>query len=316
MWCRDAREREELSNGGCGAGADRSGVVSPLVVVILLVVLVPAAFGGGYLMGVRRPARPSQTAPAPDAPRKLARAPAARLANLVTRTGAALANVAVRTGVDIGNRAIRDSLETLSAWALRERPDLRQVTAKDGTVTLMFSDIEGSTAISERLGDDAWLEVLTAHDTVVRRSVRSDDGQVIKTQGDSFMVAFAHPEKAVSCAIAIQSRVQALEVRDDVALRVRIGLHTGAAIARGRDLFGINVATASRVAAEARGGEILVTEEVAARLGSNAELGRPRKVTLRGLSHAQRVMSVRWNDEDDTPSAARIRLRRALRRDR
>jgi adenylate cyclase len=75
---------------------------------------------------------------------------------------------------------------------------------------------------------------------------------------------------------------------------VRIGLHTGAAIARGRDLFGVNVATAARVAAHARGGEILVTEAVAARLPSEVDLSRPREVRLKGLSGTQRVRSARW----------------------
>jgi adenylate cyclase len=281
--------------------------------VILIVVLVAAAFGGGYLIGMRRSSR---VTPAPEKPAETARVSTASLATMVTRAGTQLANVAVRTGVDIGNRALRDSLDRLSAWALRERPDLRRVTGKDGTVTLMFTDIEGSTTINERLGDDAWLEVLTAHDTLVRDCVRADGGQVIKTLGDSFMVAFAQPEKALLCAVALQRGVHGLEVRDDATLRVRIGVHTGAAIARGQDLFGINVATASRVAAEARGGQILVTEAVAARLGGDPRLGRPRRVTLKGISGDQRVLSVRWNGEGGAPSAGRVRLRRALRGDR
>jgi adenylate cyclase len=269
--------------------------MNALVVAVLLAVLVPIAFAGGYLTARRRFAGSRQLAVLPpQVVEQLAVAAPASFASLVRRTGAELTQIAVQTGVEIGNRAIRDSLGALSAWAQRERPDLHRVTGEDGTVTLMFTDIEDSTALNERLGDDAWLEVLVTHGKLIRRCVRADHGQVIKTLGDSFMVAFARPHNAVSCAIAVQRDLVALDIPGHPTFRVRIGLHTGAAIARGRDLFGVNVATAARVAARADGGEILVTDEVAAALPGDVELGGPRELTLKGLSGTQRVRSVRW----------------------
>jgi class 3 adenylate cyclase len=268
--------------------------MNALVVAILLVVLVPTAFAGGYLTAQRRSAGSRQLDATPPKAEPVPAATPSSFASLVRRTGAELTQIAVQTGVEIGNRAIRDSLGALSAWAQRERPDLHRVTGEDGTVTLMFTDIEDSTALNERLGDDAWLEVLVTHGKLIRRCVRADHGQVIKTLGDSFMVAFARPSNAVSCAIAIQRDLVALDIPGHPTFRVRIGLHTGAAIARGRDLFGVNVATAARVAAQAEGGEILVTDEVAAGLPGDVELGRPRELTLKGLSGAQRVRSVGW----------------------
>jgi adenylate cyclase len=259
------------------------------LLILLLVVLVPAAFAAGYLTGRRRPPEPAP----PAEPERSTTEPTS-LATIVKRTGVELTQIAVQTGVDIGSRVVRDSLGTLSAWAVRERPDLHRVTGKDGTVTLMFSDIEGSTALNERLGDERWLEVLSAHDKVVRRCIRADRGQVIKTLGDSFMAAFARPDHALSCAIAVQRELVELESPDSARIRVRIGLHTGEAIARGRDLFGVNVATASRVAAEAEGGEILITSAVAERVGDAADVGRARSVSLKGLSGAQQVHSVGW----------------------
>jgi adenylate cyclase len=269
--------------------------MSPILVAVLLVVLVAAAFAAGYVTARRR-------APAPAPPRREpepapAQAPAS-LATIVKRTGAELTQIAVQTGVDIGTRVVRDSLGTLSAWAVRERPDLRRVTGEDGTVTLMFSDIEGSTSLNERLGDDAWLKVLSVHDKLVRRCIRADRGQVIKTLGDSFMAAFARADRALACAIAVQRELAAVEWHDGAEIRVRIGLHTGEAIARGRDLFGVNVATASRVAGQAKGGEILVTSAVAERTGQSANLGRARAVSLKGLSGTQRVHSVAWRTDD------------------
>jgi class 3 adenylate cyclase len=268
--------------------------MSPVITIVLLVVLVPAAFACGYLTATRRAPDPAPPEPAPSVAE-----PAASLATIVRRTGAELTQIAVQTGVDLGTRVVRDSLGTLSAWAVRERPDLHRVTGSDGTVTLMFTDIEGSTAHNEKLGDDQWLEVLSAHDKVVRRCIREERGQVIKTLGDSFMAAFAHPDAALAAAVGVQKQVAAVRMPSDAAIHVRIGLHTGPAIARGRDLFGINVATASRVAAQARGGEILITEDLATRLdGNGPALGKPRKVALKGISDAPRVLSVRWREAD------------------
>ncbi|HSP64886.1 MAG TPA: adenylate/guanylate cyclase domain-containing protein [Candidatus Deferrimicrobium sp.] len=267
--------------------------MSPVLVAVLLVVLVPAAFAAGFVTARRRVVAhaPPRAAPAAD----VAESPAS-LASIVRRTGAQLTQIAVQTGVDVGTRVVRDSLGTLSAWAVRERPDLYRVTGADGTVTLMFTDIEGSTAHNERLGDDGWLEVLAVHDKLVRRCIRDGHGQVIKTLGDSFMAAFAKPDAAVDAAVLVQEKVGEMRTPSGAELRVRIGLHTGPAIARGRDLFGINVATASRVAAEARGGEILVTEDVASRLEGDHALGKPRRVALKGISDAPRVLTVRWRE--------------------
>ena len=289
-------------------------VVTPLLAAALfaiVAVLVAGALGIGYAVGSRSASRqahistPAEPLAGPDGR-------TASLGKLVTRTGSELATIAVRTGLDLGNRAIRDSLGALSTWAQQERLDLRRVTAEDGTVTLMFTDIEGSTSLNERLGDERWLEVLAAHDHLLRRLVRSRGGRVIKTQGDSFMVAFADAAGAVACAVAIEQGLVSLDTGLDADLRVRIGMHTGPALARGDDLFGLSVATAARVAAEAAGGEILVTEQLAERL-HDRELGRPRTLTLKGITGTQVVRSVPW-EPGDAPARESVRRRRRLRR--
>jgi adenylate cyclase len=113
------------------------------------------------------------------------------------------------------------------------------------------------------------------------------------------MAAFAHPDAALAAAVCVQEKVAELRTPSDAPINVRIGLHTGPAIARGRDLFGINVATAARVAAQARGGEILITEDVATRLDGSRALGKPRKVALKGISDAPRLLSVPWKEAHD-----------------
>jgi class 3 adenylate cyclase len=89
--------------------------------------------------------------------------------------------------------AVRSSIEELADWADVERPDLAKL-APDGNVVIMFSDIEESTALNERIGDRSFVKVIEAHDRQVRRLVRMHDGHVVKSQGDGFMVAFADPQ--------------------------------------------------------------------------------------------------------------------------
>ncbi|MGM3214181.1 adenylate/guanylate cyclase domain-containing protein, partial [Klebsiella pneumoniae] len=76
-----------------------------------------------------------------------------------------------------------------------------RMASRDGTVTLFFSDIEGSTALNDELGDRTWVRVVAWHDRVVRARVVENDGHVVKTQGDGFMVAYADAVQAVRCAV-------------------------------------------------------------------------------------------------------------------
>ncbi|MCH9642272.1 MAG: adenylate/guanylate cyclase domain-containing protein [Actinomycetia bacterium] len=153
--------------------------------------------------------------------------------------------------------AVRSSIEELADWAEVERPDLARL-APNGKVAIMFSDIEESTALNERIGDRAWVRLISKHAKSVHRHVENHGGYVIKNQGDGFMVAFAKPDQAVRCAVDIQRSLQ----KHLQGIRVRIGIHAGKSVRRGDDLFGRNVAMAARVAGEADGGEILVSEPV------------------------------------------------------
>ena len=186
--------------------------------------------------------------------------------------------------------AVRTSIEDLADWAEVERPDLARL-APDGNVTIMFSDIEESTALNERIGDRAWARLIGSHDKMVRRHVQSHHGHVVKSQGDGFMVAFADPDQAVRCGLDLQ---RALRKRPN-GIRVRIGIHTGTSVRRGDDLFGRNVAMAARVAAEADGGQILVSEAVRDAVGGidgfNFDDGRDAE--LKGLTGKHRLYAVR-----------------------
>jgi adenylate cyclase len=184
--------------------------------------------------------------------------------------------------------AVRSSIEDLADWAEVERPDLARL-AQSGKVAILFSDIEESTALNERIGDRAWVRLISSHDKLVRRHVNTHSGHVVKSQGDGFMIAFAQPEQAVRCSIDLQRSLR----RRPNGIRVRIGIHAGKSVRRGDDLFGRNVAMAARVAAQAAGGEILVSEAVRDAI-DDADIGFDdgRDVELKGFSGSHRLYAV------------------------
>jgi len=96
------------------------------------------------------------------------------------------------------------SIDAVAAGVQREHTDLRPHAAPDGTVTILFSDIEGSTQMTERLGDQRWLQVLREHNRIVREQIAVHGGYEVKSQGDGFMLAFQSARRALHCAVAIQ----------------------------------------------------------------------------------------------------------------
>lgn len=188
--------------------------------------------------------------------------------------------------------ALRSSVEQLAGWAAVERPDLALLADRDGRVTVMFSDIEGSTALNEELGDRGWVKLLDRHDKQVRQRVAQHHGHVVKSQGDGFMVAFADPGQAVRCAVDMQRDLAAARP----AIRVRVGVHVGDAVLRGEDLFGRNVAMAARVAAAAGGGEVLVSDAVLEAVSGldGPRFGPARQTQLKGFAGTHRVHPLLW----------------------
>jgi class 3 adenylate cyclase len=190
--------------------------------------------------------------------------------------------------------AVRNSIEDLADWAEVERPDLARVTA-DGKVAILFSDIEESTALNERVGDRAFVRLIGEHDKMVRKLVKQRSGHVVKSQGDGFMIAFAQAEQAVRCALDIQRALQKhSQRRRHNGIRVRIGIHLGRSVRRGDDLFGRNVAMAARVAGQANGGEILVSETVRDAVSGceGISFDDGRDAELKGFAGAHRLYAV------------------------
>ena len=178
-------------------------------------------------------------------------------------------------------------------------------TAPDGTVTIMFTDIESFTALTERLGDRRTQDVLRAHRAIVREQVATHGGREVSVQGDGFMVAFTSARRALPCAIAIQRAVDAPgERRPEESIRLRVGLHTGEAIREHDDFFGKNVIIAARIASTAQGGEILVSPQLKELAESSGDFrfDDGRLVELKGLSGRYRLFRVAWSDRPFAPA--------------
>ena len=161
--------------------------------------------------------------------------------------------------------------------------------------TILFTDMEGSTTLTRRLGDSKAQEVLRAHNTIVREALKAHSGSEVKHTGDGIMASFPSASRALQCAIAIQ---RAVAEQADTPLRVRIGLNAGEPVAEDQDLFGTAVQLAARICAHAEPGQIVVptvVRELAAGKGFLlADLG---EVALRGFEDPVRLYEVRWQEE-------------------
>lgn len=188
------------------------------------------------------------------------------------------------------------SIEAVATSVRAERPDLSPHSAPDGTVTILFSDIEGSTRMTQRLGDLPWVELLREHNAIVRGHLADHGGYEVKSEGDGFMLAFQSARQALGCAVDVQ---RAFARRNDSAeepIRIRMGLHTGEAIKEADDFFGLHVILASRIADQARGGQILVSsrlKELAEKAGES-RFGPERRAELKGLTGSHCMFEVRW----------------------
>ena len=163
----------------------------------------------------------------------------------------------------------------------------------DGSVTIMFTDIEGSTALMESLGEERWLELLEWHDSIVKQQTAVFGGTVVKGQGDGFMLAFPAAGSAAACAIAIQRSLG--DGWTGIPVLARIGLHTGNAKAEGGDFFGRTVVVAARVSSMAEGGEILLSQAVQEGLNGAFPLEIPRTLSLKGLSGEFTAFELDWH---------------------
>ena len=164
-----------------------------------------------------------------------------------------------------------------------------------GTVTLVFTDIEGSTQLLGRLGD-AYATLIADHHRIVDGAAARHGGTRVDAAGDGLFIAFQTARGAVSAAVEAQRELAAHAWPSDVAVRVRMGIHTGEPLSAGTGYVGIDVHRASRICSAGHGGQILVSQPVGSLLGGSLpegvalrDLGDHR---LRGIESAERLFQV------------------------
>jgi class 3 adenylate cyclase len=163
-----------------------------------------------------------------------------------------------------------------------------------GSVTFLFTDIEGSTRLVRQLGD-AYVDVLETHDDLVTHAVGDEAGVVFGSQGDALFASFVDPVAAVAAALAAQRALRA-HPWDGHEVRVRMGIHTGTAALRGGTYVGLDVHRVARICSAARGGQVLVSAVTAAAVAGHlpggarlVDLGLHR---LKGMPDADRLYDV------------------------
>jgi class 3 adenylate cyclase len=163
----------------------------------------------------------------------------------------------------------------------------------------MFTDMEGSTAVTQRLGDARAQSMVRLHNEIVRDALHAFGGTEVKHTGDGIMSSFTSASMAVECAIAIQRALETHgEAHPDEAIRVRIGLNAGEPVAEGDDLFGTAVQLASRISARAEPRQVLVSDVVRQLVAGKGFLFADRGETeLRGFEDPVRIFEVRWQEQ-------------------
>jgi class 3 adenylate cyclase len=153
--------------------------------------------------------------------------------------------------------------------------------------TVMLTDIVDSTKRASELGDRRWRALLVQHDDLVRQEISRLRGREVKALGDGFLATFDGPARAVRCAAAIAQRARSLD------LQIRCGLHTGEIELNGQDIAGIAVHIAARIAAQAHGGQVLVSSTVRDLVaGSGLQFVDEGARSLKGIPDEVRVFSV------------------------
>ena len=155
-------------------------------------------------------------------------------------------------------------------------------------VSVLFTDIVGSTERAASLGDQRWRSLLDRHDQIVREQLRIFRGREVNTTGDGFVASFDGPARAIRCAQAI------IDATRSIGIELRVGLHTGECEVRGNDLGGLAVHIAARVGSMASPNEVLVSSTVKDLVvGSGIEFQDRREHTLKGVPGSWRLFSVK-----------------------
>jgi class 3 adenylate cyclase len=168
------------------------------------------------------------------------------------------------------------------------------VELPSGTVTFLFSDIEGSTRLLRELGD-RWEEALAAHNRILRDAFAETGGREVDRQGDAFFAVFPRARNAVAAAASAQRALVSEQWPQGAEVRVRMGIHTGEPSVGGEGYLGVDVVRAARICSAAHGGQVLVSETTRALVGGEdlRDLGLHH---LKDMEHPERLFQLELPD--------------------
>jgi adenylate cyclase len=177
-------------------------------------------------------------------------------------------------------------------------------------LVVMFTDLKGSTSITETDGDLATHMLIKEHNDIVNTAIRENNGVLVKFIGDGTMSYFEKAQDALRAATAIQRGIDALNMSKKFKslVLVRIGIHSGPCLLEDGDLFGDTINTASRFESSANAGEILLSSEAYNTLSDKAEIycRFDRTITLKGKKDARDAYRAYWNPEEIEQNKAEV----------
>lgn len=167
-----------------------------------------------------------------------------------------------------------------------------------GIRTILFTDIVESTVMTQQMGDEAAMELVDLHDSIVRNALKDLSGREVKHLGDGIMASFVSAASAVKCANRVQNEIaKHVKANADRPLRIRVGIAAGEPVERHNDLFGVTVQLASRLCSHAEAEQILVSNVVAelcaGKILAFEDLG---EITLKGFDQPVRAHAVNWTE--------------------
>jgi class 3 adenylate cyclase len=151
------------------------------------------------------------------------------------------------------------SIDVIASALEPVTPAVSRLSSPDGALTLMLSDIADAGALASRLGEERWEQLISDHHMLVERLVTHHDGQVVRFERDGFLASFNSAHGGLHAAVELQRTFADSGAGSGDGLALRIGLHSGFVIVGSEDLLGRNVVLASRIAAHAGAGEVLVS---------------------------------------------------------
>ena len=164
--------------------------------------------------------------------------------------------------------------------------------------TIMFTDLEGSTSLTQRLGDDGAMEILRAHDGIIRDALVKHSGREVKHTGDGVMASFGSSARAVESAVYMQRQIEEHnKPGHETPIRVRVGMGAGEPVEEGQDFFGASVQLAARICGHAEPGQILVPNVVRELcIGKRLSFLDRGEASLKGFDDPVRVFEVPWRE--------------------